>query len=98
LPCRSSALVRLVAESVTLTRRQGWHPDLDEAGARALVEQGMRVLFYRDTQTINRVVFAKVCRGAGGKAEVQIDAPVALRTDWGFQSFVASTSDEQGSW
>jgi len=78
--------------------RSGWRPDLTESEARALVEQCMRVLFYRDTQTINRIVFARVCRGADGKADVTIDAPVALRTDWGFQSFVVSKSDEQGSW
>jgi len=78
--------------------RAGWRPDLTETEARALVEQSMRVLYYRDTQTINRIVFATVTRGAGGKALCRIDAPVQLKTEWSFQSFVASKSDEQGSW
>ena len=77
--------------------RAGWRADLDEQGARALVEQCMRVLFYRDTQTLNRIVVAKVSRGADGKADIKIDAPIVLKTEWKFDSFVRSKADE-GSW
>ena len=40
--------------------REGWRADMTEAEARALVESCMKVLYYRDTQTINKIIFATV--------------------------------------
>ena len=35
--------------------RKNWRPDLEEADARKLLEDCMRVLYYRDARTINKV-------------------------------------------
>ena len=35
--------------------REHWKPDMTEGEARNLLEECMRVLFYRDCRTINRV-------------------------------------------
>lgn len=57
--------------------RSAYRPDLNYADARAVLENAMRVLFYRDCRTINRIQFARV--DASG---VQVDEPVELDTNW----------------
>jgi len=74
--------------------RAGWRPDLSEGDARALLEQCMRVLYYRDTTTINRITFAKATAGP----TLVVEEPVQLRTEWGFRSFVVPRAEETGSW
>ena len=37
-----------------------WRADLSEGEARAILEDCMRVLWYRDTRALNRVTIAKV--------------------------------------
>ncbi len=39
--------------------RKNWRPDMEEADARKLLEDCMRVLYYRDARTINKVSFLK---------------------------------------
>lgn len=73
--------------------RKHWRPDLTEAEARKLLEDCMRVCFYRDCRTINRIQFAKV-----DNAGVTIADPVSLDTKWDFQQFVHPKSDFGGSW
>mmetsp|Transcript_19949 Transcript_19949/g.32876 ORF Transcript_19949/g.32876 Transcript_19949/m.32876 type:complete len:246 (-) Transcript_19949:65-802(-) len=75
--------------------RRFWREDMTEAEARELVEKCMKVLFYRDCRTINRITFATVT-AAGTK----INDPVALETKWDYQSFVnpKAGADTGGSW
>jgi 20S proteasome subunit beta 7 len=40
--------------------RKAYRPDLSEAEARQVLEDCMRVMFYRDARTINRIQLAKV--------------------------------------
>lgn len=40
--------------------RSRWHEDLTEGEARALLEDALRVLFYRDCRALNRIQIAKV--------------------------------------
>eukprot|EP00808_Paulinella_micropora_P018725 g38228.t1 len=42
--------------------RKGWKPNLSENEAKKLLEDSMRVLFYRDCKTINRFNLAKVTK------------------------------------
>lgn len=42
--------------------RSRWHEDLTEGEARALLEDALRVLFYRDCRALNRIQIAKVRR------------------------------------
>eukprot|EP00898_Chlorokybus_atmophyticus_P005708 jgi/Chlat1/6138/Chrsp41S05692 len=67
--------------------------DLDEVEARALLEKCMRVLYYRDKQTINKIQIAKVT--AQG---VKISEPFAIQTDWSFKAFENPSSGNPGTW
>jgi len=49
-------------------------------GARKLLSDVMRVLFYRDCRTINKITFAIV-----DKNGVTIEEPIALETNWNLQ-------------
>jgi 20S proteasome subunit beta 7 len=42
--------------------RSRWRADLDEGEARALLEDCLRVLFYRDCRALDRVQIAKVSK------------------------------------
>mmetsp|Transcript_20876 Transcript_20876/g.37192 ORF Transcript_20876/g.37192 Transcript_20876/m.37192 type:complete len:236 (+) Transcript_20876:71-778(+) len=63
--------------------RKGWTADMDEKAAKALLEQSMTVLFYRDCRTINKYNIAKVT--ASG---VEISKPYTLPTQWSYKRFV----------
>lgn len=57
--------------------REKWRPDMDEGEARALLEDCMKVLFYRDCRAASRIQLAKV--SADG---VLISEPYELETSW----------------
>ena len=57
--------------------REKWRPDMDEGEARALLEDCMKVLFYRDCRACSRIQLAKV--SADG---VLISEPYELETTW----------------
>lgn len=57
--------------------REKWHKDIDEGEARALLEECLRVLFYRDCRASNRIQIAKV--NADG---VLISEPYKISTQW----------------
>lgn len=56
--------------------RDRWHADMDEGEARGLIEDCMRVLFYRDCKASNRIQIAKV------SDEVLISEPYLLSHEW----------------
>jgi len=57
--------------------REKWRADMDEGEARALLEDCMKVLFYRDCRAASRIQLAKV--SADG---VLISEPYELETNW----------------
>jgi 20S proteasome subunit beta 7 len=57
--------------------RSRWHEDMDEGEARGLLEDCLRVLFYRDTRASNRVQLAKVTQEG-----TLVSEPYELQTDW----------------
>ena len=57
--------------------REKWSPDLEEGEARALLEDCLRVLFYRDCRASSRIQIAKAT--AEG---VLVSEPFELQTDW----------------
>jgi 20S proteasome subunit beta 7 len=70
--------------------RDGHATDLSQAQARSTLEECMRVLFYRDCKTINRIQFAEITsQGA------TVSAPVELSTAWDIGN---RPSDPRGSW
>eukprot|EP00301_Raphidiophrys_heterophryoidea_P026721 c9289_g1_i1.p1 GENE.c9289_g1_i1~~c9289_g1_i1.p1 ORF type:complete len:280 (+),score=70.68 c9289_g1_i1:2-841(+) len=57
--------------------RSAYLPGLSLEEARTILENAMRVLFYRDCRTINKIQFARV-----DAAGVHVDEPVVLETNW----------------
>jgi len=57
--------------------RNAFRPDLSAQEARAILENCMRVLFYRDARTINKIVIASI--SAEGAT---ISEPYELETEW----------------
>lgn len=74
--------------------REKWRPDLDEGEARALLEDCMKVLFYRDCRASNRIQIAKVEMDDNGKA--LISEPYELETSWDSASFIAPKGGLEG--
>ena len=75
--------------------RAKWTPELDEGEARALLEDCLRVLFYRDCRALDTVVLSKAT--ATGTL---VSDPYKLETDWTSASFVAPKAggDGDGGW
>jgi 20S proteasome subunit beta 7 len=76
--------------------RNKWHPDLSEEEAKQLLDECMRVLFYRDCRTINKITTGKIT--AQGAATVT--KPYVLPTVWDLKQFVKPKSGGEfaGSW
>ena len=75
--------------------RDRWRPDLSEGEARALLEDCMRVLWYRDTRALNKIQLAKMTA-----AGTVISEPYSVDTKWNFRSFVQPKAGiaTGGSW
>ena len=75
--------------------RQRWHADMDEGEARQLLEDCMRILFYRDCRGYNRIQIAKA--SAEG---VLISPEYPLDTDWSAAALQAPKAgdDTDGGW
>jgi len=63
--------------------RKRYKPNMTEAEARALLEDCMKVLFYRDCRTINKFTLSKITK-EGSK----ISEPYSLDTSWTYKRFV----------
>lgn len=75
--------------------RDRWRSDLTEGEARAILEDCMRILWYRDTRALNKIQLAKIT--AEGSV---ISDPYQLDTKWDYASFVnpKAGSETGGSW
>lgn len=54
--------------------------EMSEVDAKKLVASVMRVLFYRDCKTINKITFGKVDTNG-----VDISEPISVQTDWNLE-------------
>lgn len=72
--------------------REKYSPDMQEGEARALLEDCMRILFYRDCRASNRIQIAKV----DGQGEILISEPYELDTHWDSAAFVSPVADLDG--
>lgn len=75
--------------------RERWVEGMSEADARKLLEDCMRVLYYRDCRTTNKIMFATA--SAAGLATFP---PIALETKWDYAMFIKpkAGADTDGSW
>eukprot|EP00244_Chara_vulgaris_P000145 TRINITY_DN10201_c1_g1_i1.p1 TRINITY_DN10201_c1_g1~~TRINITY_DN10201_c1_g1_i1.p1 ORF type:complete len:275 (-),score=35.38 TRINITY_DN10201_c1_g1_i1:27-851(-) len=67
--------------------------DMTEEEAIRLLEKCLRVLYYRDKQSINKYQLAKIT--AEG---TQISKPFALTTEWSYNAFESPAKVAVGSW
>ncbi|KAG5182718.1 20S proteasome beta subunit [Tribonema minus] len=75
--------------------RRRWRADMEEGEARALLEDCMRVLFYRDCRALNRIQIAKATREG-----VLVSDPYTIETSWSLAAFAQpkAGADTDGSW
>ncbi len=75
--------------------RDRWRAEMPEAEARAVLEDCLRVLWYRDTRALNKVQVATVTA-----AGVAISEPYSLSAKWDYKSFKVpkASIDTGGSW
>ena len=71
--------------------REKWRPDLTEGEARALLEDCMKILFYRDCRASPRIQLAK-CEGT----TVLVSDPYEVETSWDAAAFVTPVADLEG--
>jgi 20S proteasome subunit beta 7 len=62
--------------------RKHYKPNMSEAEARALLEDCMKVLFYRDCRTVNKFTLAKIT-----KQGTKVSEPYSLDTQWTYKRF-----------
>lgn len=63
--------------------RKKWRADLTEQEARSILEECVRVLYYRDARSLNRFTIGKATSSG-----IEISEPFSLQTNWEFQRFV----------
>jgi 20S proteasome subunit beta 7 len=75
--------------------RKNWRADMEEGEARALLEECMKVLFYRDCRALNRIQIAKAT--AEGTL---VSDPYTIDTSWDLAAFAQpkAGADTDGSW
>jgi 20S proteasome subunit beta 7 len=71
--------------------REKWRPDLSEGEARALLEDCMKILFYRDCRASSKIQLAKCADG-----NVIISEPFQLETSWDAPSFISPVAHLEG--
>ncbi|KAL7451599.1 hypothetical protein ACHAWC_003423 [Mediolabrus comicus] len=76
--------------------REKYSPNMEEGEARALLEDCLRILFYRDCRALNRVQIAKVTKEQG----VLVSDPYELDTHWEFKGFITNKGEmgTDGGW
>lgn len=80
--------------------RSHWKPNMSKGDALRLLKECLRVLYYRDCRTMNRIRFASVEKDEAGITRVLIEKPEILDTKWDFKAFVKPKAggDTDGSW
>jgi len=75
--------------------REKYRPDMEEGEARALLEDCLRILFYRDCRALNRVQIAKVTEDG-----VLVSDPYELDTYWDFKGYQSNKGEmgTDGGW
>jgi len=79
--------------------REKWRADLEEGEARALLEDCMRVLFYRDCRASNRIQIAKVeMTGDDDDAKALVSEPYEIDTNWDSVAAREQMGAQDGGW
>ena len=73
--------------------RKEWKAELTLEEGKKILEDCMRVLYYRDGRSLNRMQVATVT-----SAGCTISEPYALETEWEYAGFVTPGGSMTGSW
>jgi len=73
--------------------REKAREDMSAAEARALLEEALRVCYYRDKNSINKFQVATVTA-----AGVALSEPFALATEWSLEAFQNPSKTVPGTW
>ena len=73
--------------------REKHREDMSAAEARALLEEALRVCYYRDKNSINKFQIATIT--AAGPA---VSEPLALATDWSLKAYSNPSASTPGTW
>jgi len=73
--------------------REKQHDDMSEEEARALLEDALRVCYYRDKQSINKFQLATVTA-----AGTTVSEPYSLATSWHYEAFKNPAAQAVGTW
>ncbi|CBZ52159.1 proteasome A-type and B-type domain-containing protein [Neospora caninum Liverpool] len=73
--------------AITLMRNRH-RPDMSEDEARQLLEECMRLLFYRDCGASNRIQFTKITTSG-----VTVEEPYVIDSKWDYEHYVKKTMD-----
>lgn len=74
--------------------RKAYREDITVEEGKKVIEEIMKVLFYRDARTIDRVQIATVT-----KAGADIGKPFRLETEWSYKAFVGGArSGDESTW
>ena len=68
--------------------QNAWRPDISEAEARSVIEDGMRVLFYRDKKASDYIQICKVTQQG-----VAIEDKYKINSEWSLDSFRFKTNE-----
>eukprot|EP00941_MAST-03F_sp_MAST-3F-sp1_P004954 g4954.t1 len=75
--------------------REHWREGMSKDEAKQLLDNCMRVLYYRDCRTMNKIQCATVTENG-----VEVSEPYVMETKWDYDAFVKpkAGSDTGGSW
>lgn len=82
-------LTGLAAHYCQVLLQNAWTPDLSEADARKVLEDCMRVMFYRDKKASDEIQITRVTQAGG----VEIEAPYRISSEWNLQWFREKTNE-----
>lgn len=69
--------------------QNAWRPDLSEDEARKVIEECMRVMFYRDKKATDEIQITKITQARG----VEVEAPYRISSEWQLDWFKNMTNE-----
>ena len=79
----------LAAHYCQVLLQNAWRPDLPESDARKVIEECMKVMFYRDKKASDEIQITTITKDRG----VQIEAPYRIQGEWDLQFFREKTNE-----
>lgn len=82
-------LTGLAAHYCQVLMQNAWRPDLTEEEAKKVIEDCMKVMFYRDKKASDEIQITTITKDRG----VQIHDPYRIEGEWQLQFFYEKTNE-----